>query len=454
LRAKLDELIATAPNKSAPHPDGRGLTLPRESRRRQFPAMNASTESVHGAERHELFDVLRGVAMLGIFAVNLWSFAMPTATYLNPTAYGSLQGLDGLAWLLVHVFFDSKFITLFSLLFGAGLVVMTARADAASRSPWARHLRRTGILLLAGLAHAYLLWWGDILYTYAICGLLVFMIRRWGPIKLFIIGVIVFCITPLLYLVTYAGWASQLQGDALAEQLVEWSPPPEVLAEEIASLQGSWTEQMEVRVPQAAMMQTFVLLFIFIWRVGGTMLMGMALYQWGILSGQASIPTYRRLVLICLPIGLILVAAGVWQNVAHDFWWAESMFLYSQFNYFGSLIMALGYIGVIGLVVKSGGWAALRDRLAAVGRMALTCYLGQTLIATTLFFGHGFGLFGDVSRVGQLGIFLVVSALQLALAPLWLKHYRQGPLEWLLRGAVYGKFAPLRLSAQASPGRS
>ncbi len=408
--------------------------------------MNISPGPVPSAERFELFDVLRGIAMLGIFAVNLWSFSMPMAAYMNPSAYGSMEGLNGAAWWVVHVFFDTKFITLFSLLFGAGLVVMSRRADQAKRSSWARHLRRTFVLFLIGMAHAYLLWWGDILVAYAICGFLVFLLRRIKPLKQVVIGCLVFSVTPLLFLASYAGWASQLDGEAFQAELEEWAPGEEDVAAEIEIMQGSWREQMEIRVPEAAAMQTFVMLIFFLWRICGLMLIGMGLFQWGLLSGQWKVKHYQRMAAICLPVGLLLVITGAGLNVSTGWAWAESMFLYSQFNYFGSLLVTLGYVGVVATLVLRAKMTAWRARFAAVGRVALTCYLGQTLIATTLFFGHGFGWFGEVSRSGQFGIFLVVSTLQLLLAPIWLKHFNQGPLEWLLRGAVYGAFRPWRRS--------
>jgi uncharacterized protein len=408
--------------------------------------MESTPGPVSAAARLELLDVLRGVAMLGIFVVNLWSFAMPPATYLNPTAFGSLEGLNGLAWLVVYLLFDSKFITLFSFLFGAGLVIMTSRADATTLSPWPRHLRRTGALLGIGLAHAYLLWWGDVLAAYAICGLLVFIFRRGSPRRQLIIGVGLLVVPSLLYFASYAGWATQLEGEALQKEVETWAPSPETIESQIAVMQGGWLEQMALRVPEAAMLHAFVLPFYLGWRISGTMLIGMALYQGGMLSGKWDAKRYLQLAAVCLPLGLVLVGTGIGFNAGAQWAWAESLFLYSQFNYFGSIITALGYIGVVGYVIASGMLRGLRKRLAAVGRIALTCYLGQTLIATTLFFGHGFGLYGEVSRVGQFTIFLLVSALQLALAPIWLRHFRQGPLEWLLRGVVYGRFSNLRVT--------
>jgi uncharacterized protein len=396
---------------------------------------------VRGASRIEVFDVLRGAAMLGILAVNMWSFAMPPATYMNPSAYGSLDGLNGLSWLIVHVFFDSKFISIFSILFGAGLVVMGTRAREAGKSPWLRHFRRTMALLLIGLAHSYLLWWGDILVSYAICGFLVFTMVRTRPWIQLAVGFLLFSMSPLLYLAGYFGMS---QMDPAGLDRSSWSPTEEQIEQDIESMQGDWTEQMEMRVQESLSVQTEGLFFYLFWRISGLMLVGMALYQWGILGGERRASFYRNLALICLPLGLALIGMGVWKNISTGFQYLPSFFLYSQFNYWGSLLVCLGYIGLIALMVKASAWSALRNRLAAVGRLALTCYLGQTLIATTIFFGHGLGLYGQVPRAGQFGIFLAVSVFQLWLAPLWLKHFRQGPLEWLLRGAVYGSLPPLR----------
>lgn len=395
-----------------------------------------------------MFDVLRGVAMLGIFAVNLWLFAMPPATYMNPSAYGSLEGMNGLAWLVVHVFFDTKFITLFSLLFGAGIVVMTERADAVGRSSWVRHLRRTAALFLIGMIHAYGFWWGDILVSYAVCGLVIFWMRRWGPIKQLIIGLVLFSIAPLLAYQGYAHWAVHLEGDALQEQIDHWAPPPAYVEEQVAKMQGSWVKQMELRVPEALSMQLGVFPYYYFWRIAGVMMIGMTLYKWGMLTGAWTSRRYQISAAICLPSGLLLTGVGAWFNATQGWPWAQSLFLYINFNYVGSLLMAIGYVGIAGWLVSVDVWSATRSRLAAVGRLALTCYLGQTLLATTLFFGHGFGLYGEVSRLGQFVIFLLVSALQLYLAPLWLHRFRQGPLEWLLRGVVYLKFPPLRRETQ------
>lgn len=405
--------------------------------------MRTADPRIQGKDRFELFDVLRGVAILGIFIVNLQIFAKPMAVYMNPANYGSLEGIDGLAWLLMHIFFDAKFITLFSLLFGAGLVVAGRRAKEAERSAWARHLRRSLILLVVGLAHGYLLWSGDILAFYALCGFLVFALRRAGPKTQFIVGTLVFLVVPLIYSAAQVS-LEYMPEEELAAMKSDWAPPPETMAAEVAAFQGGWDEQQPLRLRETFSMHTEALLFYMLWRVSGVMLMGMALLQWGVLNGQRRPRFYAWQVGICLPLGLALVAYGANYNWTNDFSFETTFFGGSLYNYFGSLLMALGYIGIVGLIVTTQVLPALRARLAAVGRLALTCYLGQTLIATTLFYGHGVGLFGQVSRTGLWGVFLAVTILQLLLAPIWLKHFRQGPLEYLLRAGVYLKLPPFR----------
>src|SRR5438132_1465135 len=133
---------------------------------------------VTAAERITTLDALRGFALLGILTMNMQSFSMIGAAYFNPTAYGDLTGVNYWVWYLCAVFADSKFMTIFSMLFGAGIVLMTGRAEASGRRAALLHYRRMGVLLLFGLAHAYVLWPGDILYSYAICGCVLYPLRR------------------------------------------------------------------------------------------------------------------------------------------------------------------------------------------------------------------------------------------------------------------------------------
>src|SRR5262249_19871775 len=132
-------------------------------------------------ERIASIDVLRGFALLGILVMNIQSFAMVGAVYDNPTAYGNLNGANFVVWLLSHLLAEQKFISIFSMLFGAGIVLMWRRAESSGAGPARLHYRLMGWLIVFGLLHAYLLWYGDILYTYGICGLFVYLFRRKSP---------------------------------------------------------------------------------------------------------------------------------------------------------------------------------------------------------------------------------------------------------------------------------
>ena len=169
------------------------------------------------------------------------------------------------------------------------------------------------------------------------------------------------------------------------------------------------------------------------------MLMGMALYKWGVLSANKSMSFYGRMAFISLPIGLAIIIYGMTKNSGAEWSMEYSMFLGFQFNYWGSLAMSLGYIGLVMMVAQSDKWLSLKTRLARVGQMALTNYISQSVISVIIFFGIGFGLFGQVERWGQLLIVFGIWTVQLQWSAQWLGRYRFGPLEWLWRSLTYGK---------------
>jgi uncharacterized protein len=180
------------------------------------------------------------------------------------------------------------------------------------------------------------------------------------------------------------------------------------------------------------------------------MLVGMALYKLGVVTAKRTPRFYATMAVVGLIVGLSAAAYGVQQNFVHDWDLAFSRFGSGfQFNYWGSLLVSGGYIGLVILWVQWGGLARLQAALAAVGRMALSNYLLHTLIATTIFYGHGFGLFGSVDRTGQLIIVLAIWACQLVWSPIWLHYFRFGPAEWLWRSLTYWKPQPMRIEQEA-----
>lgn len=383
-------------------------------------------------DRIPALDVLRGVALLGILVMNIQSFAMPLAAYVNPTAYGDLAGANLWIWIVSHVFFDQKFMTIFSMLFGAGIVLMAARAGAdADRL----HRRRMGWLLLFGLAHAYLFWYGDILFAYAVCGLLVFMLRDRRPAFLLAVAAVLLVIGSLASVAFGLSMTPEQSVELAAES---WQPAPEVLARELDAYRGGVVDQLRVRAPEALTFQTLYMIFFGVWRVSGVMLIGMALYKLDVITGRRTAGAYAALAAAGFATGLPLVVEGVRRNFAHG-WSADySMFLGTLWNYWGSIGVALGWIGLVLWVLRAGMRSTLARPLAAVGRMAFTNYILQTLICTTIFYGHGLGLFGSVERTGQIAIVAAIWIAQLAISPWWLRRHRYGPLEWVWRRATYG----------------
>ena len=394
--------------------------------------MTDNTEPTPPSERIASLDAIRGVAVLGILVINVRVFSMPELTLTNPNVYGEFTGLNYWSWLAGHVLAELKFITLFSALFGAGIVLFIESKPEGSALRL--HHRRTGWLLVIGLAHAYLLWYGDILVPYALCGFVLVSFRQKAPSTQAKLGVVLLLVPSLLELVA----GVTLGSEALAGQ---WSPAEATLQSEVATYRGGWFEQFDHRLPTALRRQTLGFLGQTFWRVGGTILLGMALYNWGVLTDERSNRLYSLLVVGGL-VGVGVILAGVWYIEASD-WSADVALFWQQFNYWGSLLVAGGYVGLITLYTRWRPEGPFTRAFAAVGRTAFTNYLLQTLVATTVFYGHGLGLFGSVSRAEALGMVVAFWVIQVLFSVLWLHVFRFGPVEWLWRTLTYGERQPL-----------
>lgn len=394
-------------------------------------------------QRIDALDALRGFAVLGILVMNIQMFAMPSAAYLNPSAFGLMDGIHGATWAVGHVLADQKMMALFSMLFGAGIVLFCERAAASGKSEAGYHYRRNGWLLIFGLMHGYLLWSGDILFLYALCAFVLFPLRHRSSHSLFKLGIISLAVSSILYMLTGASLQFMPPEELEAQILPMWQPDQAAMATEIAAMQGNWLRQMSVRVPMTQEMQGLALFIWGFWRASGMMLIGMALYKSRVLTGLADNGVYRRFVMLAVLVGVPLVIVGIFWNFQNN-WQISSMFFGSQFNYWGSVLISLGFMSAILLLVKNGMVPALTKRLAAVGRMAFSNYIMHTVLCGLIFYGHGLGLMGQVERAGQLLIALSIWALQLWLSPIWLRHFRFGPLEWLWRSLTYWKLQPMR----------
>jgi len=402
-------------------------------------------------ERIVTLDVLRGFALLGILPMNIQYFSMISAAYFNPTAYGDLHGANFLVWFFSHVLADQKFMTIFSMLFGAGILLMTSRVEATGRPSAALHYRRMGWLILFGAAHSYLLWSGDILYSYGMCGLVVYLFRKRRPRTLLIIGLLTMAVACAL-LTAYGQWSRQWPpADLKAAREQLWKPTPQMVAKEVAAYQGSWTKQMPYRAIDSVQMEANYFLGFTFWRAGGLMLIGMALFKLGVFSAKRPQSLYWAMITVALLVGLPVTLYGTHRDFAAGWDFRYCFFYGMQFNYWASVLMSLGWVGAVVLASKAEALLPLTRRLAAVGRMAFSNYIMHTVVCTTLFYGHGFGLFGKVERVWQFGIVLIIWTMQLVVSPIWLRHFHFGPLEWLWRSLTYWQWEPFRRFAGVRP---
>jgi uncharacterized protein len=234
--------------------------------------------------------------------------------------------------------------------------------------------------------------------------------------------------------------------EAIESNRQMWAPNAEEIAKEISAVTGSLAEQVAHTSASATFLETFVFFILFLWRAGGLMLVGMGFYKLGILTGKQSTKFYRNGFLISWLIGLSVVGFGLYQNFAADWSHDYSMFIGSQYNYIGSLFVSFGLICLIMLWSGSSFLPNLKSRLIAVGQMALSNYLLTSVIAIFIFYGVGFGLFGQISRLGQAGIMLGIWLLLMLWSKPWLKKYNFGPMEWLWRSLSYGKKQPFQRS--------
>jgi uncharacterized protein len=416
-----------------------------------------------GGPRLDALDLLRGVAILGIFLMNTQSMSMPQEAYMNPAAYTPAwetgfgfppygepyllpQGVTFWVYAVVHVLADMKFITIFSVMFGAGIVLQAERAAKRGLNPWLIHYERMGVLLVFGLIHAYCVWMGDILVSYVLCGMLLAPLRKLPPAVLLGLGLLLIGIPVVVMLERTLGWHWQWLNPL---QAVDGRLAGHMGTDlELAAYRGGWWQQMSHRAWASLRGETTEFL---VWtgpRCGGCMLLGMALQRWKFYHGQWGRPAYALLAMLLIPVGWLLTTLGVIFN--HTTEWSEEWTAFlsvwglgAEFNYWGSLLTAVGYMAAGVLVAM---WAAdparrvLRAALVpvrAVGRTALTNYLSQSLIGTTLFYGHGLGWYGKLTRLELLYVVAAVWTVQLIVSPFWLRYFRQGPMEWLWHTLVY-----------------
>lgn len=409
---------------------------------------------VAAAERIAALDLMRGIAVLGILLANITGFAHGTLAYYWPPALpGGDTAADRWIWLAQFVAVDGKFRGLFTLLFGVGLALLWSRAERAGHHALALQLRRLVLLGLIGLAHFYLLYVGDILFSYACAGLIALLFRRLSAERLMAIGLIWLAlgagIQTMVYLAPALGEIGnrQLGAEILAHYREYWQQQlaeAEAAARVLAS--GSFADVVAYRFRHESHLVPGYASFA-LFETVPLMLLGMGFCRYGLFAGNERAPPGRQTwAWLCLAAGLVLnLGIGLWVMV-HGF----SPYL-TQLAFFGLSNIANIPLLLGGFVLLArwamrdhAGWLA--ERLVLAGRMALTNYVGTSLVMVLLFQGWAGGLFGTLHRAELLLVVLLGWALMLTFSRLWLARYRQGPLEWLWRCATYGRLFANRLS--------
>ncbi|MEM1133357.1 MAG: DUF418 domain-containing protein [Pseudomonadota bacterium] len=412
-----------------------------------------ATAAPTGARYLEL-DALRGFAVMGILAMNIVGFAMPGQSYLNPGVYGDAGPADVSAWIFNFILVDGKMRGLFSLLFGASMMLIIQSAEAKGQSPAQIHYARMFWLALFGLAHFYLLWFGDILFLYAVIGCLAFLFRNMDAKRLIRWGLIIFTFGTLLWALIMApmlvfqafstGPGADPEMAQNYQQMMDDLDVQGEIARDLAAYRGSYVDTVQHKLTNYAF-QPLVMIFQVGLETLPMMLFGMAMLKNGFLLGQWSSTDYNRWGWRLTIGGAILSALIAWIQIACDFDVVTVMNAAIAWTYIPRLMMTIGYAALLLLVIQRFGGTAFIRRVASAGRAAFTNYLGTSIIMCAIFYGWGFGLFGSVGRWELYLFVLGMWALMLLWSQPWLIRFRYGPLEWLWRSLARGKLQRLTI---------
>jgi len=404
-------------------------------------------------ERIVTLDIVRGVAIMGILAMNIVAFAMPDAAYLNPMAYGTQGPADLASWTFSFLFIDGRMRGLFSFLFGASMLLVIERAEVGGRNPARVHYARMFWLLIFGLIHFYLIWWGDILSLYAPVGMIAFAFRRRRP-RTMILWAAGLLLVQFALFVAIAFWFRDMAAQAAAphpsaETLAQWAEmkdgvgryTPAQLAETLARYRGSYGGIVHHNVT-ADLIDPIRSFLFFGWETLAYFLLGMAAFRTGFLTGAWSDRSYRKVMLAGFGIGVPAYAMLAWLQFRHDFTIPDLMAWGIAATVPFRPLMIGATAALVILLTRGGG--PLVARIAAAGRAAFTNYLGTSLVMTTLFYGYGLGWYGHLSRI-QLWIPVVLAwALMLLWSKPWLDRFHYGPFEWLWRSLARWQAQPMR----------
>ena len=390
---------------------------------------SAPPAPVAAAHRIEHLDILRGFALFGVLLVNMAAFS--SSFFADMAGRQWSAPLDRAAAFLISLLAEGKFISIFSLLFGLGFTIQLERAEARGGPFLGLYFRRLLVLLIFGLVHGFLIWMGDVLVTYALLGFFLFWFRHRSP-RTLLVWIIVLLSLLLLLALASAGLDGSSQ-----EGMLELAEAADIYRT------GTYLEILEQRAIEVLTLNAMIVVF-------GPYVFAMFLI--GVLIGQKRIlhevsenhALFRRLIAWGLPIGLSVSFLNAFTlELATGVDFAAKMVL-GGVALVAVPAQSLAYLSIVVLLAGNPDWGPRLRPLAAVGRMALTNYLLQSVICTLIFNGYGLGYFGEVGPA--LGIVLTVTifSIQIVVSGWWLRHFRFGPMEWLWRSLTYLRRQPMR----------
>jgi uncharacterized protein len=407
----------------------------------------------YSGSRIVTLDVVRGVAVMGILAMNIVGFALPREAYMNPMSFGWNAPTDAVSWAISFIFIDGKMRGLFSFLFGASMLLIITKADEAGEDPASLHFKRMLWLLLFGLIHLYFIWWGDILAHYALVGMIAWFFHMMSVRSLVGMGIffvfIQFAVSTMIAISAHQASIAATAPGASAQALAAWRSfsddfvirSPQELAQTLSLYRGGWTGIAMYQLKHA-LFDPIVFLPLIGWETLAYMLLGMASLRSGFLTGHWTNRAYFRVVAVGFGAGIPLYAlmAGLLLD-AHFAVPAIFTYTFAASTLVRPLMIMATAALVILLARRSGPVVA---RISAAGRTAFTNYLGTSMFMVLLFYGYGFGLFGQLDRAELWLVVIPMWGLMLLWSKPWLDRFRYGPFEWLWRSLARGSVQPLR----------
>ena len=403
--------------------------------------------------------------------MNIVGFGLYIRAYDNPTAAGGETGANLWTWIILHVVAEGKMRCLFSLVFGASVVLLTSRLEGRPDAADI-YYRRTLWLLLFGIVHAYLLWQGDILYPYALCGLTLYPFRNLRPRTLLIIGAVLLVLLSAFTLTRgYLRWSDEREAqsavararngrtltDADFQAKESWrrfqqrrNPSDDMLRRDAAQWQGDFLSVVKARGRLVLEFHSMPYYHPGNFDIWGMMFLGMGLFKLGVLSAKKSLRFYTSLMCIGYAVGGAINSYTAWLLVQSHFDPVVHLFSLSV-NDVGRFSVALGHMSLLLILCRQGWLEWLISRLGAVGQMAFSNYILTSVLCALIFTGYGLKLYGELERYQLYYIVAGISLLQLGVSPIWLRYYRFGPLEWCWRALTYWHRPPMRIVAKEAP---